>query len=55
MTEDEQPDADVSVNSTKPSPTEQLRDLDPVAPEIAVPGAQNPKSEIKEEVNPNTE
>ncbi len=41
--------------ASEPGPTEKLRDRDPVNADLAVPGAQDPESEIKEEINPNTE
>jgi len=45
------------VDAPKPlneqSPDEKLRDTTPIASEI--PGAENPESEIKSEVSPNSE
>lgn len=55
MSEQGQQKANQPDEATEPSPTEKLRDRDPVNSDIAVPGVQNPESEIKEEVNPNTE
>lgn len=55
MTEQAQQKTNGPAKTNEPSPTEKLRDRDPVNAGVAVPGAQDPDSEIKEEVNPNTE
>ena len=55
MTEQAEQKTNEPERTNEPSPTEKLRDRDPVNADVAVPGAQDPESEIKEEVNPNTE